>query len=135
MAKGLLTPVNFISLFQLYGKEPIVTDLWGRKVHLVREGIEVILFESQLKLNTAFFKDFEEYKSLCRLYHREFCVLNEDGGYVDEAEIPYQSTQDLYSATETELEGLAAKSISTMKDMLTPEGALAALRADKTNMW
>lgn len=132
--KGLITPLNFLSLFRLYGKEPVVTDLWGVKHDLVKEEIEVILTESQLKLNTAYFQSWEEYKNLCKKYNREFVVLNEDGGYVDESEIPYQCIQDLFTATETELEGLAAKSINTMKDMLTPEGALAALRADKTSI-
>ena len=132
--KGFITPLNYVSLFRLYGKEPVVTDLWGVKHDLVKEEIEVILTESQLKLNTAYFKSFEEYKALCKKYQREFVVLNEDGGYVDEAEIPYQCIQDLFTATETELEGLAAKSIDTMKTMLTPEGALAALRADNTNI-
>lgn len=134
MVKGLITPLNFISLFQLYGKEPVVTDLWGNKVNLIQSGIEVILTESQLKLNRAYFKSWDEYKSLCKLYQREFCVLNEDGGYVDASEIPYQCIQDLFAATDTELTGLAAKSLSTMQDMLTPEGALAALRADRTNI-
>ena len=132
--KGLITPMNFVSLFRLYGKEPIVTDLWGVRHHLVREQIEVILTESQLKLNKAYFKSWEAYKTLCKQYGREFCVLNEDGGYVDESEIPYQSIQDLYTATDMELEGLTSKSISTMREMLTPEGALAALRADRTNI-
>lgn len=134
LVKGLLTPVNFLSLFRLYGKEPVVTDLWGNKVNLLTSGVEVILTESMLKLNTSYFKSWEEYKDLCKKYNREFSVLNEDGGYVDEAEIPYQCIQDLFTATETELEGLAAKSIATMKTMLTPEGALAALRADKTSI-
>ena len=132
--KGLLTPANVVSLFHLYGKEPVVTDLWGVKHNLVQEQIEVILTESQLKLNKAYFQSWEEYKSLCKQYHREFCVLNEDGGHVDESEIPYQMCQSLVTATDTELGGLAAKSISTMQDMLTPEGALAALRADRTNI-
>ena len=132
--KGLLTPMNFISLFQLYGKEPVVTDLWGNKVHLLKSGIEVILTESMLKLNTAHFQSWEQYKNLCKQYKREFCVLNEDGGDVEEAEIPYQSIQDLFTATDDELTGLASKSIDTMKSMLTPEGALAALRADRTNI-
>ncbi len=132
--KGLITPLNFISLFQLYGKEPVVTDLWGNKVNLVQSGIEVILTESQLKLNKAYFQSWEQYKALCKQYRREFVVLNEDGGYVDESEIPYQCVQDLFTATEAELEGLVAKSIGTMQDMLTPEGALAALRADRTNI-
>ena len=132
--KGLITPLNYISLFQLYGKEPVVTDLWGVKHNLVKEQIEVILTESQLKLNKAYFQSWEEYKSLCKQYRREFCVLNEDGGYVDESEIPYQSIQDLFTATDSELECLASKSISTMQNMLTPEGALAALRADRTNV-
>lgn len=132
--KGLITPVNFLSLFRLYGKEPVVTDLWKNKVNLLTSGTEVILTESQLKLNTAYFKSWEEYKALCKKYNREFVVLNEDGGYVDEAEIPYQCIQDLFTATETELESLASKSIDTMRSMLTPEGALEALRADKTNI-
>ena len=134
MVKGLITPLNFISLFQLYGKEPVVTDLWGVSHNLVKEGIEVILTESQMKLNKAYFKSWNEYKERCKLYQREFCVLNEDGGYVDTAEIPYQCIQDLFTATDAELTSLAAKSISTMQDMLTPEGALAALRADRTNI-
>lgn len=132
--KGLITPVNFLSLFRLYGKEPVITDLWKNKVNLLTSGTEVILTESQLKLNTAYFTSWEEYKDLCKKYNREFVVLNEDGGYVDEAEIPYQCIQDLFTATETELEGLASKSIDTMRSMLTPEGALEALRADKTNI-
>ncbi len=130
--KGLLTPLNVISLFQLYGKEPVVTDIFGVKHHLVWENVNCILTQSQLKVNN--FESWEQYKALCKQYRREFCVLNEDGGFVDEAEIPYQSTQDLFSATEEELEGLAAQSIGTMRNMLTPEGALAALRADRTNI-
>ena len=89
--KGLITPLNFISLFRLYGKEPVVTDLWGVSHDLAREGIEVVLTESQLKLNTAYFKTWDEYKSACKRYGREFTVLNEDGGYVHESEIPYQA--------------------------------------------
>ena len=132
--KGLITPLNFLSLFRLYGKEPVVTDLWNNRINLLESGTEVILTESQLKLNTAYFKSWEEYKALCKKYNREFTVLNEDGGYVDESEIPYQCIQDLFTATETELAGLAEKSINTMRSMLTPEGALAALRADRTNI-
>lgn len=132
--KGLITPLNFISLFRLYGKEPVVTDLWGVKHDLVKEGIEVVLTESQLKLNKAYFRTWDEYKTLCKRYGREFTVLNEDGGYVHESEIPYQAIQSLVSATDDELAGLAAKSINTMQDMLTSEGALVALRADCTNI-
>ena len=129
--KGLITPLNFISLFRLYGKEPIVTDLWGVKHDLVEEGIEVVLTESQLKLNTTYFRTWEEYKMLCKRYGREFTVLNEDGGYVHESEIPYQCVQDLFTATDMELASLAAKSIRNMREMLTPEGALKALGADR----
>ena len=129
--KGLITPLNFISLFRLYGKEPVVTDLWGVKHDLVREGIEVVFTESQLKLNTAYFRTWEEYKTLCKHYGREFTVLNEDGDYVHESEIPYQAIQSLVAATDEELAGIAAQSIRSMQAMLTPEGALAALHADR----
>ena len=131
--KGLITPLNYVSLFRLYGKEPVVTDLWGVSHNLVKEGIEVVLTESQLKLNKVYFKSWDEYKSLCKKYNREFVVLNEDGGYVHEAELTYQMCQSLFSATDTELEGLASKSVDAMRKMLTPEGALAALKADRTN--
>ena len=129
--KGLITPLNFISLFRLYGKEPVVTDLWGVSHDLVREGIEVVLTESQLKLNKAYFRTWDEYKAAAKRFSREFTVLNEDGEYVHESEIPYQAIQSLSAAKDEELAELAAKSIATMRDMLTPEGALAALRADR----
>lgn len=128
--KGLLTPLNFISLFRLYGKEPVVKDLWGMEHDLIREQIEVVFTESQFKM-AGMFSSLEEYRAACKQYRRRFCILNQDGEVTHPADLPYQTLQSLISATEEELTALAGKSIRSLRSMLTPEGALDALEANK----
>lgn len=128
--KGLLTPLNWVSLYKLYGQEPIVTDLWGQKHHLIKEGIEVILTESQFKM-AKLFSTLEEYRTVCKQYQRAFCILNQDGEATQPADLSYQMCQSLISSTDDELATLAQKSIHNMKNMLTPAGALNALGANK----
>lgn len=128
--KGLLTPLNLISLFKIYGREPIVTDIYGTSHHLVREGIEVVFTESQMKM-AGYFDSLEEFRDACKLYNREFVTLNDDSGYADTAELPYQTMQSLVSATDDDLTQIAAKSINNMKELLTPAGALHALGTDR----
>lgn len=128
--KGLLTPLNWVSLYKLYGQEPVVTDLWGRKHHLVKEGIEVIFTESQFKLSKLF-SSLEEYRTACKQYQREFCILNQDGEPTQPADLSYQMCQSLVTAMDDELASLAQKSIQTMRNMLTPAGALDALGVNK----
>ena len=108
--KGLLTPLNLISLFKIYGREPIVTDIYGTSHHLVREGIEVVFTESQMKM-AGYFDSLAEFRDACKLYNREFVILNDDSGYADTAELPYQTMQSLVSATDDDLTQIAAKSI------------------------
>ena len=128
--KGLLTPLNVVSLYQIYGKEPVITDIFGVTHHIVREGIEVFLTESQMKM-AAYFKDFDEYKEAYKRYNREFVILNDDSGYTNTAELPYQTMQSLVSASDSDLELIVTKSIENMRNMMTPEGALHALGADR----
>ncbi len=128
--KGLLTPVNVISLFQNYGKEPVITDIYGASHHIIREGLEVFLTESQMK-TAGYFNSLEEFRVACKLYSREFVILNDDSGYVDTAELPYQTMQSLITATDEDLVQIAAKSINNMKELLTPAGTLRALGADR----
>ena len=128
--KGLLTPLNFVSLFRLFGKEPVVRDLWGKEHDLVREGIEVVFTESQLKL-AGMFDSLDMYRAACKQYRRAFCILNQDGDPVHAAELPYQTLQSLITAEDEELEALAKKTVTGLKTMLTPEGALDALGANR----
>ena len=128
--KGLLTPLNFISLFRLYGKEPVVKDLWGTEHNLVREQIEVVLTESQFKM-AKLFSSLEEYRAACKRYYRAFCIINQDGEPTHTADLSYQMLQSLVTATDQDLAALAGKSIRSLRSMLTPEGALEALGANK----
>ena len=128
--KGLLTPLNVVSLYQIYGKEPVVTDIYGTSHYIIREGINVFLTESQMKM-AGYFSSIEEFREACKLYNREFVILNHDGGYTDTAELPYQTMQSLTDATDDDLTKIAAKSIYNMKELLTPAGALRALGSDR----
>lgn len=128
--KGLLTPLNWVSLYKLYGKEPVVRDLWGKKHHLIKEGIEVIFTESQFKM-AKMFNSLEEYRTACKQYQREFCILNQDGEPTQPADLSYQMCQSLVTASDDELASLAQKSIHAMQNMLTPAGALNVLGANK----
>ncbi len=128
--KGLLTPLNWVSLYKLYGKEPVVKDIWGQEHHLVKEQIEVIFTESQFKM-AKMFHSLEEYRAACKQYNRAFCILNQDGEPTYSSDLPYQTLQSLVTASDDELSSLAQKSIHTMQNMLTPTGALDALGANR----
>ncbi len=128
--KGLLTPLNWISLYKLYGKEPVVKDIWGQEHHLVKEEIEVVFTESQFKM-AKMFNSLGEYRAVCKQYNREFCILNQDGEPTHCSDLSYQTMQSLVTAADDELAALAQKSIHTMQNMLTPVGALDALGANK----
>ena len=59
--KGLLSPFDFIRFCEVHNCKSVIKDRWGLEHDLIKEDIQIILFDSQFKL-AKLYKSHQEFK-------------------------------------------------------------------------
>lgn len=103
--KGLLIPCDFLSFAKDVAENTIVKDVWGKAHCIEKEGIQILLTSSQLKM-WKYYKDWNEFKELFKKYECEAGICNEEKIKYDNR-TSYQFLQSLHSISNNDLTKIA----------------------------
>lgn len=128
--KGLIASFDFIRFCRANNVEPIVTDIYGLKHHLINENIQIILTKSQFKL-WKYYSSWEHYK---KCFKENNCCLNRtnfEEDYIADTEISYQMLQTLTDFTDDEITAFTRRTHDKINNIATDSKAmLRTLQAD-----
>lgn len=114
--KGLLSPFPFYMFCEEHGVKPVVVDYWGKQHDLIKEGIQVIFFESQFKL-AKFYPDWDSFKRAYKRCGCQFSIAQFEEDYPPDKNYNYQMTQTLTDFTDEEIKAYTAKTHKKILDM------------------
>ena len=100
--KGLLCSFDFLKFCRVNDVEPVLTDIYGEKHHLIEENIQIIFTKSQFKL-WKYYQSWDHYK---KCFKENGCCLNRtnfEEDYIPDTEISYQMLQTLTDFTDEEI--------------------------------
>lgn len=128
--KGLISTFDFIRFCEVHNVPPVIEDYWGQSHDLVKENIQIIFTESQLKL-AKYYDNWEHYK---RCFKENGCTLsrtNYEETYIPDTTINYQMLQTLTDFTDEEIETFTQPTYNKIKGIADNKGAmLRALGAE-----
>ena len=131
--KGLLAPFDFIRFCAVHGVEPVIEDIWHKKYDLVKDDIQVIFTESQLKL-AGYYDSWDDYKNEFKRCGCMLCHTNFEESYIPDTEINYQMLQTLQTPTEEELEAFTQPLFDKIRSIGKDKASmLNALDADASS--
>lgn len=120
--KGLLVPFRFDVFTKEYkDTHPnchIIKDIYGKEYDILKDDIQVIFTKSQFKMY-KYYKSWDEYKSMYKLYNCQAGKCNEDPDRRRNAKINYQMMQTLIDITNDELVTLASRLNSDIEKLAT----------------
>lgn len=100
--KGLLSPFDFLKFCRVNGAKPVIKDYWGLEHDLIKEDIQIIFTESQMKL-AKLFRSHAEYKDAYKKNHCEFVIAQFEEDEFVEKQMNYQFIQALTDFTDEEI--------------------------------
>lgn len=71
--KGLLSPFNWLKFCKVHNCKPIIKDFWGLEHDLIKEDIQIIMFDSQFKL-AKLYKSHQEFKNFYKKCGCQFVI-------------------------------------------------------------
>ena len=87
--KGLLSTFDYLRFCSVHGVEPKITDIWGQEHDLVKENIQVIFTESQMKMH-KYYDSWQQYKDFFKRCGCHLCRTNYEEDWVADTTINYQ---------------------------------------------
>lgn len=137
--KGLLSPFDFHKFIREANKrDPSrdhawITDIYGKRHHVINERIYIILTKSQFKMH-KYFQDFDTYKQNFKKYGCTAGKTNIEPSVINRATINYQMLQTLTSMTDEELASICATTNRALSRISTDRNTmLRVLGADSRN--
>lgn len=137
--KGLLSPFDFYKFIREANKrDPSrdhawITDIYGKKHHVINERIYIILTKSQFKMH-SYYHDFETYKQNFKKYHCTAGKTNIEPSMIGRATINYQMLQTLTSMTNDEIAEICAPTNRSLSRISSDRNTmLRVLGAEKSN--
>ncbi|WP_256860553.1 hypothetical protein [Paraliobacillus ryukyuensis] len=131
--KGLLVPFDFRKFIKEKNGSPIVEDIYGNKIDVIKEDIQIIFTKSQFKMH-KYYDGWGDYKERFKKYNCQASMLNEEEDYFSEAKLNYQMLQTLTSITDEELEEICESTNNDIREIGSDkETMLRVLGATKEN--
>ena len=131
--KGLLASFDFIKFCKVNHVEPVLTDIYGTKHHLIDENIQIIFTKSQFKL-WSYYDSWDQYKQFFKENH---CCLNRtnfEEDYIADTEISYQMLQTLTDFTDDEIAAFTKRTHDKIVNIASNAKAmLNTLQADSSS--
>lgn len=127
--KGLLSPFDFYKFIrEANQRDPsrdhaLITDIYGKEHHVIRERIQIILSKSMFKM-WKYYESWDTYKQNFKKYHCTAGKTNIEPSVINKATINYQMLQTLTSMTDDELSSICA----------TTNRALSRISTDRNTM-
>lgn len=118
--KGLLASFDYKKFIKENNCSGKVVDAWGKEYDIIKDDIQIIFTESQLKMK-KYYSSWDEYKYYFKKYNCEAGICNMEEDKISNAKINYQMLQTLYDAKDDEIEDLCKASnnkINTITDSL-----------------
>lgn len=116
--KDLLGVFDFQKFIRINGYSPVISDIYGKEHHILKENIQIIFTKSQFKMH-KYYDSWEEYKSCFKKYHCSAGICNPEEDRFKNAKINYQMLQSLTDITDQEIHLLTEKSAEKIRNICT----------------
>jgi Zn finger protein HypA/HybF involved in hydrogenase expression len=120
--KGLLASFDFVKFIKKANEEQpeidhaIITDIYGKKHHILNENIKIIFTKSQFKMY-QFYDSWDEYKANYKKYNCKCGKCNEEKSNVKLARYNYQMLQTLHDLSDNELNRICSQTNDLIKNI------------------